>query len=243
MASIAERITSDGSITFRVQIRKKGQPPICKTFKTKNEAEKFIEIHEIDISKEFPIMYLPLSIYIDRYLDEHCKEKKMKNTYLYEKWKDYLGNEIAPKINSAQIEKALVLFSLNLTHKKMKPSPETIRKFCCALSAIYTRAIKEWKWCEINPVTNVSRDFKQNRKAYRNVDVPEETIRFKILLRNKIEESLPGKSTREQRLTLGMQKTSFNYMFDAKHGTTLNSVLSVLKRIGLTLDIIPLKDC
>lgn len=43
MASIFKRVNKDKSITWRVQIRRKGLKPFITCFPTKKEAEKFVK--------------------------------------------------------------------------------------------------------------------------------------------------------------------------------------------------------
>lgn len=46
MASIFQRKNSDGSITWRMQIRRKGLKPFITCFSSKEEAENFVELYE-----------------------------------------------------------------------------------------------------------------------------------------------------------------------------------------------------
>ena len=242
MASIYERKKADGTSCYRVQIRKKGVKQITNTFSSKEEAERYSNMIEISLDEKPPIMELPLCIYIDRFIDENPSISKCKNTYLYDLWREYLGDCIATNIKSYEIEKFLNFFIERKGQKGAIPSPETVRKFTCALSAVYTKAIKEWKWCTYNPVSDVSSYYKKNNRAYKTIQIDEDIKNFKILLKNKICEALPNTTSKEQRIALGIQKTCFNYLFDPRRGTTINLLVSSLKRIGLTIDIVPIKE-
>lgn len=46
MATIFQRKNSDGSITWRMQIRRKGLKPFITCFASKEEAENFVELYE-----------------------------------------------------------------------------------------------------------------------------------------------------------------------------------------------------
>lgn len=46
MASIFPRHNKDGSITYRVQIRRKGLKPFITSFPSKEEAEDFVDSYE-----------------------------------------------------------------------------------------------------------------------------------------------------------------------------------------------------
>ncbi len=46
MATIFERKNSDGTITYRMMIRRKSLPKLILSFLTKEEAERWVKIHE-----------------------------------------------------------------------------------------------------------------------------------------------------------------------------------------------------
>lgn len=46
MATIFSRKNADGSITWRMQIRRKGMKPFITSFSNKEEAEEFVKIFE-----------------------------------------------------------------------------------------------------------------------------------------------------------------------------------------------------
>lgn len=46
MASVFTRKNADGSITYRVMIRRKGIPPIITSFCSKEEADEFVKNNE-----------------------------------------------------------------------------------------------------------------------------------------------------------------------------------------------------
>lgn len=46
MATIFQRKNKDGSVTWRIQIRRKGYPILCRSFSTQEEAEDFIKCEE-----------------------------------------------------------------------------------------------------------------------------------------------------------------------------------------------------
>ena len=57
MASIFSRINKDGSVVYRVLVRRKGLPLLTMTFETLDEAEDWLDSHEENYIKN-PIPYL-----------------------------------------------------------------------------------------------------------------------------------------------------------------------------------------
>lgn len=246
MANIREIKNKDGKLSFIIGIRKKGIPPIYKTFSTREEAEKYSESIENSVDKKYTTMHFPLSIYIKRYKEEkgyNSKESKCNNIYLYNFWEERLGSKIATEITGQEIESAIYFVSQQKTKFGTVNSQETIRKHAVALSSVYNMAIKIWKWCDHNPVTNINPIYKSYSKLRPRCPANGEFITFfKKNLKQEMEDKrLENESTHAFSKRLGTHKSTYNNFFTKDGGTSVNQLLNCLSNIGLTLKIVPLE--
>jgi len=242
MSSISKIEKKDGSLSYRVRIRKKGFPNTTKSFKSEDEAKNFIHKIESYSNNEIPIIHLPLRFYIDRYL----QEKPGKCEHLLEYWKEMLGDKLATHIKPSEIELGLLCLHEKKTKHGTPLSEETIRKYRMALSAVYTKAINDWKWIKENPVQQIRSSFKTKRKdSPKENDVACENkhlMKFKKELKEKIKEYFPSDATSYYIATkLGTTKSTYNNIFHPNGGTTLSLLMKCLNSIGMTLKIVPIE--
>lgn len=249
MASIEQRKNNDGSIVYRVQIRKKGIPDIRKSFSSKEEAEQYCKSVEDSIDGKLEIPKFPLFLWIERYKKEILPTKNFANKQIIflDFWGKYLGNEIACEINPLKIE----LLANGLLEKKSRlggnMSLETRRKYLVALSSIYTCAIKQWKWAFHNPVSMIpdrQKEIAQKRKE-RQEQVKEVKNLSKNIERVKNEiiyycrEYMKNNNISETKLGYksGMQKSGIQRILNPSFNSSLESLLKICSFLGLEISI------
>ncbi|MDA1117095.1 MAG: tyrosine-type recombinase/integrase [Proteobacteria bacterium] len=164
MAAIQRRTWTDKNggqcTTYRVQIRKRGFPPVTATFERKTDADKWAKATEADMDRR---RYFPqhaaerstLAELIERQLDA----VKLDRPHDYERqrvmlkwWKAKLGD-----YSLAAITPEL----LSRYRDKLKGdegvSNATVNRYLSALSKTFSNAVKEWHLLTDNPLRRVSK--------------------------------------------------------------------------------------
>lgn len=168
MANIQPRKAKDGTIRYRVQVRLRGFPPQVATFERKTDAKNWAQQTESAIrdgryfatneAKRHTVAQL-----VDRYIDEQTRQQprslpKQKQNLLW--WKDQLGHYALSSVTPALIaEKRDQLLAENLGSmgSPRYRAPATANRYLAALSAAFTRAVREWHWLRENPLRQVSK--------------------------------------------------------------------------------------
>ncbi|WP_131781169.1 tyrosine-type recombinase/integrase [Legionella gresilensis] len=165
MASIEERVSKEGKISYRVKVRLKGSPIQQATFDRKTDARRWAQQTEAAIRegrhfKTTEAKRRTLSELIERYIKEviPLKPKNSKNTVLHLKWwQRELGQYSLADVSPALIaERRDKLSSEKTTRNKLR-SPSTVVRYLAALSHALTIAVKEWGWIEDSPIRRVTK--------------------------------------------------------------------------------------
>jgi integrase len=175
MASIQKRVTADGKVTFRVQVRIKGFPPDRATFERLTDAKRWAQKTETEMRerryfKTAESKNKTLAELIDRYLDRVQKQSPKRYSNLKPMltwWKAELGHAILADLTKAKIVEKLELLS---KRKKTRTSdvekaakveatisPARVNRYLAALSHCMTVAVNEWEWLENNPIRKISK--------------------------------------------------------------------------------------
>lgn len=159
MASMKQIVLSDGSRRHRVRVRTKGVY-VSGTFRLKADAIRFISEHERvagvgTLSAAGQAEVRKAQELIDRYLSRVLPNKR-PNTRLTQYrqlmfWRKYLGRTILADVTSALISDGKFLL------EQVGYSNATVNRYLSALSHVFSVAVKEWQWCEHNPVRDVAR--------------------------------------------------------------------------------------
>lgn len=163
MANIQKRTIKDGTIVYRVRVRRKGAPLQTATFPRLTDAKKWAQVTEGAVLegrhfKSAEAKRHTLAEMIDRYLREVLPRKSASSIYMQTLqlrwWKGQLGHralaEITPPLLAGYREK--------LAQGERKPrSNATQVRYLAALSHTFTIAVREWQWCEDNPVRKVAK--------------------------------------------------------------------------------------
>lgn len=165
MASIEKRKNKDGSYSYRVSIRRKGESDKSATFQSLENAELWAK--QIESAYEFKkigIGYVDIFFkdVVDRYKKEHIPNlsslESGKRSSQVDFWSEKLGDIYIKDITPEMIEKILSDLSKTITVRNKKPiSPKTVHRRLAALSHVFTIAIIKWKYLEVNPCTLIER--------------------------------------------------------------------------------------
>jgi len=173
MASIQKRTNTNGEITYRVQIRLKGHPPITATFVRLTDARRWEQQTEAAIKegryfKTTEARKRTMADAIDRYNSEvlaHRRNPVNQKIYLAY-WKEAIGDYLMADISAALIAE----HRNNLVGKKNRYGrvigTATANRYTQALGHVLNVAIKEWEWINQNPVERIQK-YKEPRGRVR----------------------------------------------------------------------------
>lgn len=165
MANIQERISNDGKVTYRVQVRLKGYPSQTATFKRKTDARRWAQQIETAIAegrhfKTAESKKRTFSELIDRYIKQVLPNKpksfdKQRAQLLW--WREQLGPYALADITPALIAEHRDKLLGEITNRKKKRSNSTVVRYLAAISHAFTVAVREWGWIEDSPLRKVSK--------------------------------------------------------------------------------------
>jgi len=159
MAAINVHQANDGTKTFRVRVRRKGQPVQTASFSTLKDARQWATMIEGDIiaGRHFPNKKKPvhtLNELLDRYVQEIMPRKTLETQRSHRPvvmfWRQKLGHKLLSDIAKADI--VLLRDALKETS-----AHGTVQKYLTILSHAFSIAIREYGWLDQNVVTTVSR--------------------------------------------------------------------------------------
>lgn len=154
---IERRKRSDGSVAYRVLIRRAGLPPISKTFRTLADARAYRKRLDADFSTAMAYGRSPLAMNksvgdaLDRYEREVLPNLRSKQSaqYLLAYWRNDLE-----KVKFSELEAFLPDAIERLA--KAKGPGSTANRYLEFLGRVVKKA-KAWKWTDRNPVAEVDK--------------------------------------------------------------------------------------
>lgn len=183
MATIEKRVSTDGSIHFRVRVRLRGYPPQTATFKRLTDAKKWVQQTEAAIRegrhfKTVESKKHTLKEAIDRYIKSVLPTKRPNSQGDQGKqlqwWAQSIGYlslaDVTPAIISEHREK----LAQGKTPRGNYRTSATVNRYLAILSHLFTIAVKEWGWADENPVLKVLR-LKEPRGRVRFLSDDERT--------------------------------------------------------------------
>jgi len=158
MAAINVHQAKDGTKTYRVRVRRKGEPTQTASFSSLKDARQWATMMEGEIiaGRHFPTSKPKhtLSELLDRYVQEIMPRKTLETQRSHRAavkfWQKRLGHKLLSDITKADI----VALRDELGEKA---APATIQKYLVILSHALNMAIREYGWLDHNPVNAVSR--------------------------------------------------------------------------------------
>ena len=195
MASIQERRTETGKVSYRVQVRLKGHPIERATFARKTDAQKWAQATEAAIRerryfKTSEARKHTVEELIDRYLSKVEREAphRIRDQYpMLQWWKAELGRYSLADLSRALIsEKIEKLFqrTVRRINKETEQSEHVpisvsrVNRYISTFSKACSVAVNEWEWLEDNPLRKIRR-MKEPSGRIRFLDDEE---RSKLLL-------------------------------------------------------------
>lgn len=185
MASIRERIDSNGKKTYHVQIRIKGFPPQTQTFDNKTEGKHWAARIETEIRAG---RYMPHAVAQRHTMRELLEDYKTKVLIPFKPkeartqvaqidwWIEKLGNYSLADITPAAIAKCrdeLLTTPIGTENKKLR-APATVIRYMAGLSQAFKVAVNEWQWMPESPMAKVSKP-KVNNERLRHLSAEEQT--------------------------------------------------------------------
>jgi integrase len=159
MATFDHRIGPDGKIVYRVRVRRKGSATQTATFSKLSDAKKWAQVTEGAVL-EGRLFQAPeakkhtLSNLIDRYRREVLPHKRLSTipdqVRQLHWWQTHLGHYLL-----ADVTPALIVEHRNILTQSRANG--TVNRYLAVLSHAFTMAVREWQWCEDNPVRKVSK--------------------------------------------------------------------------------------
>ncbi len=165
MATISKRVSkATGKVSYKVQVRRKGRPPLTATFEKKTDAKKWANDKEAEINQNKNFGYsiskkINLLDVIERYIKEVLDHKSGNTirgqTAQLEWWQSELGKLSISDISVDLILKFRAKLQQQVSKQGNQLSNSTINRYLSALSNVFTVAIKEWSCANINPLLSI----------------------------------------------------------------------------------------
>lgn len=175
MASIQKRVSTDGKISFRVQVRKKGFPAACATFERLTDAKRWAtnteaEMQENRYFKNAASKKRTVNELIDKYL-ARVKTGNPKRypevRQMLEWWRGQIGVYMLSDVSKALItqkieglsQKKKTRFKADDQAAKVSVtiSPARVNRYISALSHCMNMAVNELEWMQENPLRKISK--------------------------------------------------------------------------------------
>tara|TARA_B100000686_G_scaffold346986_1_gene434712 strand:+ start:836 stop:1912 length:1077 start_codon:yes stop_codon:yes gene_type:complete len=180
MAYIQKRTGKNGKKSYRVQIRRKGQPIQSATFSTKAQALEWSAHIESQIAqgkhfKTSPAKEKTVGSAIDRYIKTALPDKSpstqrdQKHQLLW--WKDQIGDIKLSALSPALIiEHRDGLKSQNFDKHSVSGkvySNATVNRYMSAFSSVLNKCVNEWQWLDTHPIHGRIKKLPENNKRDR----------------------------------------------------------------------------
>jgi integrase len=164
MASIRKRTASDGTTSFRVDVRLKGFPAQRATFKRLTDAKKWGQqteaaIRENRYFKTAEARRHLLTELLDRYIREVLPTKLNAKSQRrqFEWWREQLGERTLADVTPVMISECREKLLSEPTETGKLRTPATANRYLAALSHAFTVAVNEWGWLDDSPMRKVKK--------------------------------------------------------------------------------------
>jgi integrase len=164
MATIIRRPGKNGQPSYRAQVRLKGAPPLSATFSKRSEAQRWVQQTETAIREGRYVKPAPrhtLAALIDRYHTDVLPHKRDSTIPDQRRqlrwWKTQLGHRFLVDITPALIAEHRDALKRGTTSRGTPRSNATVKRYLAALSHAFTMAVREWQWCDDNPVCKITK--------------------------------------------------------------------------------------
>src|SRR5262249_7422672 len=165
MATIEKRM-SHGQTVYYAKVRRKGFPPQSATFHKFSDAKKWMQTTEAAIleGRYFPKAEAKkhtLTDLIDRYLVDVLPDKRPSTVPDQERqlrwWDNRLGHYVLADITPAMVAECRDTLRRDKTRRHTRRANATVVRYLAVLSHAFTMAVREWQWCDDNPVLKITK--------------------------------------------------------------------------------------
>jgi len=169
MATIVRRPGKNGQLSYRAQVRRKGAPPLSATFTKLSDARKWVQITEAAILegrhfKTTEAKRHTLTDLVERYLADVLPHKRSSTIPDQRRqlcwWKAQLGHYALADITPALIAECrdrLRRENIRRDGRTKRRANGTVVRYLAVLSHVFTVAVREWQWCDDNPIQKISK--------------------------------------------------------------------------------------
>lgn len=171
MASIEKRTANDGTTTWRVRVRKHGNPIRTKTFTRKTDAQAWARNLEEKIDRGQVIQTQEatrrtLAEAIDKYLldvlPHKANNRNSRNVSRHLAWwraelGSYTLSAVTPAVLVDSRDKLRRSTSTGKGMKAKARAPGTVNRYLLALSGVLSTVANEWMWLETSPMAKVKK--------------------------------------------------------------------------------------
>jgi integrase len=170
MATIQKRVSADGKVSYRAQVRKKGFPPTTATFHRKTDAQKWASDKETEFRQQKHFKYElhqehTVGDLVDRYIEvvlpTKPKSEQTQRSQL-QRWREELGSTPLHALTPAKISSIKDKLAAEHTSNGLPRSGPTVNRYLAVLTHALNKACKEWEWITHNPALAVSK-FKESK--------------------------------------------------------------------------------
>ena len=168
MATITRRpCRNSRGFSYRVEIRRKGHPPLSRSFQTRRDATQWAREQDTEatLSRTFADARgrnKTLTSLIDRYMADYEGRDHSRVARLAW-WREKLGATKLPAVTPDMVADALDNLRADFVERNgqttaRRRSEATLNRYHAALSAVYQHALKRrWGWVKANPCRLVER--------------------------------------------------------------------------------------
>ncbi len=158
MPFLVKRVSKDGQISWRAQVKIKGYPTLSKSYSRKSDAQKWAQQEEAKIrngtwvDKREAQRHTFVEL-VEKYIEEVMPRKPKsaaQQTPQLNWWKKHLGARLLSDVRKTDI---LAL----RTKLEKETSASNANRYMAALSHMLNVAVGEWEWLNDSPVKNVKR--------------------------------------------------------------------------------------
>ena len=165
VASIRAKRRADGTLTYHVQVRVKGSPPVTASFERKTAARRWGEeteaaIREHRYFKVFEARRHTAAEMIDRFMTEVVPNRPTQLRHLESHlpwWRTEIGAHLLSELTPSVLSSARDKLSSGITVRGTKRAPASVLRIMASLAAVLKVAQRDWQWIEDSPLAGISK--------------------------------------------------------------------------------------
>lgn len=165
MASIERRVSSSGSVSFRVKVRVKGHPPVTQSFPRKTDAQRYATVVEADIlagryqfaseAKRHTFGEL-CDQYLKQFVAHDTKGAAKKRLHI-NYWRSKFDHRWLADLTPALIVECKSELLAQITKRGRLRTPATVVRYLATLSHMFSVAMRDFQWVTDNPLRKISK--------------------------------------------------------------------------------------